>query len=140
MYNQTQQYAQLQLDIAQDSMRPHGISLGLRGVKHNTLRAIDRGVKAMTSSAIGANRQYKKAQGVDISEQKYMMPLVDRDNNPVYDNNGKPAKVLIEYGTIVKVNPDHAQQIRDKLRAQAQGLTETVNQMEQCASNGGFKF
>lgn len=132
MANQTQKYAQLKLELAQESVSPYGIDLGLRGIKHNTIRVIDRGVNTVKESAINARRAYQKKNGMHISKQEYLYPLKDKDGNVIRDENNKIVKVLLPFGVMKKVDPEHSENLRDKLATQAEGLLETVRQMDEC--------
>lgn len=132
MANQTQKYAQMKLELAQESVSPYGINLGLRGIQHNTLRVIDRGVNTVKDSAISARRAYQKKSGVHISEQEYAYPLKDKNGDVIRDKDDKIVKILLPFGLMKKVDPDHADQLRDKLATQAEGLLETVRQMDEC--------
>lgn len=132
MANQTQQYAQMKFELAQASVAPYGIDLGLKGIQHNTLRAINRGVNSVKDSAINARRAYQKKNRVHVSKQEYAYPLKDKDGETIRDEEGKIVKVLLPFGIMKKVDPDHAEQLRDKLATQAEGLLETVRQMDEC--------
>lgn len=132
MANQTQQYAQMKFELAQESVAPYGIDLGLKGIQYNTFRAINRGVNIVKDSAINSRRAYQKKNGVHISKQEYAYPLKDKDGNPVRDEEDKIVKVLLPFGIMKKVDPDHAESLRAKLATQAEGLLETVRQMEEC--------
>lgn len=132
MANQTQKYAQAKLEAAQETVSPYGINLGLRGIQHNTLRVIDRGVNTVKESAINARRWKQKKEGVHISKQEYLYPLKDKEGNPIRGEEGKIVKVLLPFGIMKKVDPDHAEQLRDKLATQAEGLLEVVRQMDEC--------
>jgi hypothetical protein len=132
MANQTQKYAQLKLELAQESVSPYGIDLGLRGIQHNTIRVIDRGVNEVKDSAISARRSYQKKTGVHVSKQEYLYPLKDKDGQPVRGEEGKIVKVLLPFGIMKKVDPEHAEGLRDRLATQAEGLLEVVRQMDEC--------
>jgi hypothetical protein len=132
MANQTQKYAQMKLELAQGSVSPYGIDLGLRGIQHNTIRVIDRGINTVKESAINARRAYQKKNGVHISKQEYLYPLKDKEGNPVRGDDNKIVKILLPFGVMKKVDPDHADQLRDKMATQAEGLLEIVRQMDEC--------
>lgn len=132
MANQTQKYAQTKLKLAQESVSPYGIDLGLRGIQHNTIRVIDRGVNTVKESAINARRSYQKKSGVHVSQQEYLYPLKDKEGNPIRGDEDKIVKVLLPFGIMKKVDPEHAEQLRDKLATQAAGLLEVVRQMDEC--------
>lgn len=132
MANQTQKYAQMKLELAQESVSPYGIKLGLRGIQHNTLRVIDRGVNTVKDSAINARRAYQKKSGVHISSQEYAYPLKDKNGDVIRGEDDKIVKILLPFGIMKKVDPDHADCLRDKLATQAEGLLETVRQMDEC--------
>lgn len=132
MANQTQKYAQAKLEAAQENVSPYGIDLGLRGIQHNTIRVIDRGVNTVKESAINARRAYQKKSGVHISKQEYLYPLKDKEGNPIRDEDNKTVKILLPFGIMKKVDPEHAEQLRDKLATQSAGLLEVVRQMDEC--------
>lgn len=132
MANQTQKYAQAKLEAAQENVSPYGIDLGLRGIQHNTIRVIDRGVSTVKESAINARRAYQKKSGVHISKQEYLYPLKDKEGNPIRDEDNKTVKILLPFGIMKKVDPEHAEQLRDKLATQSAGLLEVVRQMDEC--------
>ena len=132
MANQTQKYAQMKLQLAQDDVTPYGISLGMRGIQHNTIRVIDRGVNTVKESAINNRRWKQKRDGVHIGKQEYLYPLKDKQGNAVRGDDNKIVKVLLPFGVMKKVDPEHAENLRDKLATQAEGLLETVRQMDEC--------
>lgn len=132
MANQTQKYAQMKLELAQDSVSPHGINLGLRGIQHNTLRVIDRGVNTVKESAINGRRAYQKKNGVHIGKQEYLYPLKDKEGVQIRDEHDKLVKILLPFEVMKKIDPDHAEKLRDKLATQAEGLLDTVRQMDEC--------
>jgi hypothetical protein len=132
MANKTQKYAQMKLEFAQQSVDEHQIKLGLRDVEYNTIRVIDRGVNIVKESCINARRAYQKKSGVHMGEQEYLYPLKDKKGESIKDKNNKVVKVLLPFGVMKKLDPDHAEKLRDKLAMQAEGLQETVRQMDEC--------
>jgi len=130
MANQTQQYIQKSLFAAQQELAPHGISLGLGGVQQNTKRVIQRGVITIKDSAVNSHRFAQRKRGEHISKQDYAYPLKDKDGKCIYDEHGKKVKVLLPYGVIKRVDPEHAETLRLKLVNQAEGLQEIARQME----------
>jgi hypothetical protein len=132
MANQTQKYAQLKFQIAQESVDPYGIDLGLKGIHYNTVRAINRGVNSVKDSAISARRSKQKKEGIHVSQLDYAYPLKDKNGDVIRDDENKIVKILLPFGIMKKVDPEHAEDLRDKLATQAEGLLETVRQMDEC--------
>ena len=81
MANQTQKYAQMKLDLAQESVKPYGIDLGLKGIVRNTIRVIDRGVNILKDSSISTRRSLQKKAGVHIRSIEYLYPMKDTKEN-----------------------------------------------------------
>jgi len=132
MANQTQKYAQMKLDLAQESLSPYGINLGLQGIQHNTIRVIDRGVNIVKDSCINSRRSKQKKEGVHISQQEYLYPLKDEEGNQIRNESNDIVKILLPFGIMKKLDSKHAKKLRDKLALQAAGLNETVRQMDEC--------
>ena len=128
--NQTQKYTQVKLNFAQEDLKTYGIDLGLKGPVSNTTRTIDRGVKSIKSGAVNARRSKQRSEGVHVSAQQYLYPCRDKDTGEqLFDAEGKPAKILLEYGILKKMDPKYADDLRLKLSNQAEGLIEVVKQM-----------
>jgi len=132
MANQTQKYAQMKLEFAQESVSPYGIDLGLKGIQHNTIRVIDRGVNTVKGSAISNRRWKQKKDGLHVSKQEYLYPLRDKEGNLIRGEENKVVKILLPFGVIKQMDPQHAEKLRDNLATQAGGLLETVRQMDEC--------
>jgi len=128
--NQTQKYTQSKLNLVQEELRPYKIDLGLKGPAFNTIRTVDRGVKSITSSAVNARRAKQRSEGVHVSRQEYLYSIRDsKTGEQILDADGKPAKTLLQYGVIKKMDPDYADELRLRLSNQAEGLIEVVKQM-----------
>jgi hypothetical protein len=131
MANQTQKYAQMKLDLAQESVKPYGIDLGLKGIVHNTIRVIDRGVNILKDSSISTRRSLQKKAGVHIRNIEYLYPMKDTKGEVIRDEFNKVVKVLLPFGVLKRVDPAHASDLRNRLANQAEGLIETVRQMDE---------
>lgn len=128
--NETQKYVQSKLDFAQASVKSSKIDLGLKGPVFNTIRTVDRGVKSIKSGAVNARRAKQRSEGTHVTAQEYLYPIKDKETGEqVMDAEGKPAKVLLQYGVIKKMDPEYADDLRLKLSNQAEGLMEVVKQM-----------
>ena len=128
--NQTQKYTQEKLNFAQEDLKTYGIDLGLKGPVFNTIRTVDRGVKSIKSGAVNARRSKQRTEGIHVRAQEYLYPIKDKHTGErVVDAEGKPAKMLLQYGVIKKMDPDYADDLRLKLSNQAEGLIEVVKQM-----------
>lgn len=131
MTNQTQQYAQKKLELAQENLKPYGINLGLKNIHSNTIRVINVGVGSIKNGAVSARRAYQQTRGVHVGEQEYYYPLRKNDGSFLLDEEGKKVKVLMRYTLIKQVDPEHAEDLRTRLANQAEGLLEKVKQMEE---------
>jgi len=129
MTNQTQQYAQKKLELAQENLKPYGIDLGLKNIHSNTIRVIDVGVSNIKNGAVNSRRHYQKLRDVHVGEQEYYYPLRKNDGTFLLDEDGKKVKVLMRYNLIKQVDPEHAEDLRNRLANQAEGLLEKVKQM-----------
>ena len=131
MTNQTQQYIQLELGLAQTEVAPYGIDLKLEGALHNTMRVADRGVKAIKSGAINARRSRQSKEGLAISKQEYLYPVRDAEGQPVIDQHGKPLKILMQFGTMFRVDKPYADALILNLSNQAEGLQRKIDKMRE---------
>lgn len=129
MANKTEQYIQDNLFAAQADLAPHGISLGLKSMKQNAKRVIQRGVVIIKDSAVNAHRSAQRKRGDHISQQDYAYPLKDTNGEYILDENRKKVKVLLPYGVIKRIDPTHANHLRLKLVNQAECLQEVARQM-----------
>lgn len=129
MPNKTEQYIQDNLFAAQADLDPHNISLGLKTVASNVKRVIHRGVITIKDSAVNSHRNYQRKCGEHISKQDYAYPLKDKDGKCILDENNKKVKVLLPYGVIKRIDPEHANDLRLKLLNQSEGLQEIARQM-----------
>lgn len=129
--NSTQKYAQMKLDFAQESVRPWGINLGLRGPVKDTVRVVKNGVVSIKTSAISARRQKQKQAGKHVRDQEYLYPLKDKEGKVILSEDGKPVKILLPYGLMKRVDPEFADELRNRLLNQAEGVFETVRQMDE---------
>ena len=131
MPNKTEQCIQDNLFAAQADLAPHGISLGLEGIATNAKRVIHRGVITIKDGAVNSHRSYQRQRGDHISKQDYAYPLKDQKGNCILDENKKKVKVLLPYGVIKRIDPQHANDLRLKLVNQAEGLQEIARQMSE---------
>ena len=131
MANQTQKYAQMKLNLAQESVKPYGIDLGLKGIFRDTIRVIDRGVNTLKDSSINARRSIQKKAGVHIRSIEYLYPMKDAEGKVIRDEFNKVVKILLPFGILKRVDPSHAADLRNRLANQAEGLIETVRQMDE---------
>ena len=129
MLNKTEQYIQENLFAAQADLAPHKISLGLGTAASNVKRVVQRGVIIIKDSAVNAHRSAQRKRGDHISQQDYAYPLKDKQGDYVLDENKKTVKVLLPYGVIKRIDPEHANNLRLKLMEQAEGLQEVARQM-----------
>ena len=131
MANQTQKYAQMKLNLAQESVKPYGINLGLKGIVRDTIRVIDRGVNTLKDSSISTRRSLQKKAGVHIRNIEYLYPMKDTKGEVIRDEFNKVVKILLPFGILKRVDPSHAADLRNRLANQAEGLIETVRQMDE---------
>ena len=129
MTNQTQQYIQMELNLAQSEVFPYGIDLNLAGVAHNTIRVVDTGVKAIKDRSINSRRSKQVTEGVHVSKQEYKYPVLGPDGEVVLHDSGKKQYTLMKYGVMKRIDKEFAEALTDRLLKQSDGLRTKVREM-----------